>query len=226
MKIHKEGHKIIGGIFLASVLAVLLLTLTLKAFPIVFWVLLTSLVLLNIWAVSFFRVPAREALLDNDLIISSADGKVVVVEEVEEPEFFGKKRIQVSVFMSPLNVHVNWFPINGQVSYARYHPGRFLFAYYPKSSTENERTSIVIDQGNGRDILIRQVAGFLARRIVYTAREGNLAIQGSEFGMIKFGSRVDFFLPVNSEILVKVGDKVKGKQTPVARFQQSTEEHS
>jgi phosphatidylserine decarboxylase len=218
MKIHKEGHKIIGGVFMASILAILLLTFTLKEFPIVFWVLLSFIVLFNIWAISFFRVPARNPLLSDEVVVSAADGKVVVVEEVEESEFFGEKRIQVSVFMSPLNVHVNWFPINGQVTYARYHPGKFLFAYYPKSSIENERTSIAIDQGNGKNILIRQVAGFLARRIVYTAREGNQATQGTEFGMIKFGSRVDFYLPLNSEILVKVGDKVKGKQTPVARF--------
>lgn len=220
MKIHKEGHKIIGGVILASVLAVLLLTFFVNEFPIIFWTFLFLLISLNIWAISFFRVPSRITVLDENLVISSADGKVVVIEEVEEKEFFKDKRIQVSVFMSPFNVHVNWYPISGKVVYARYHPGKFLVAYHPKSSEENERSSIAIDQGNNRNVLIRQVAGFLARRIVYKAREGQMALQGNEFGMIKFGSRVDFYLPPDAEILVKVGDKVKGNQTPLARFGQ------
>ena len=218
MKIHKEGHKIIGGLFLASVLAVLILTFLAQEFPILFKTFLFLLISLNIWAISFFRVPSRIPLLDENLVISSADGKVVVIEEVEEKEFFKEKRIQVSVFMSPFNVHVNWYPISGKVVYARYHPGKFLVAYHPKSSEENERSSIAVDQGNNRTVLIRQVAGFLARRIVYKAREGQMALQGDEFGMIKFGSRVDFYLPPDAEILVKVGDKVKGNQTPLARF--------
>jgi phosphatidylserine decarboxylase len=149
-------------------------------------------------------------------VLSPADGKIVAIEEVFEPEYFKEKRIQVSVFMSPNNVHVNWAPISGTVRFMKYHPGKYLVAWHPKSSTDNERTSIVIENHSGVEILLRQIAGALARRIVCYAREGNSIRQGDEFGFIKFGSRVDIFLPLNAEIEVSIGQKVSGKQTVIA----------
>jgi len=186
--------------------------------PEVMYVVLPLLIAFNLWTVSFFRVPLREVIQHDDLILSSADGKIVVIEKVFEPEFYKEDRIQLSVFMSPFNVHVNWYPISGKIAYSRYHPGKFLVAYNPKSSVDNERTSIVVDQGNGKSVLIRQIAGMMARRIIYTATEGMEAEQGKEFGIIRFGSRVDFFLPIDAEVFVKLGDKVTGQQTVLARF--------
>ncbi|MDP3462906.1 MAG: phosphatidylserine decarboxylase family protein [Bacteroidales bacterium] len=218
MKIHKEGYKIIAGSFLLSVFIALATIWLFQRIPEVMYVVLPLLIAFNLWTVSFFRVPLREVIQHDDLILSSADGKIVVIEKVFEPEFYKEDRIQLSVFMSPFNVHVNWYPISGKIAYSRYHPGKFLVAYNPKSSVDNERTSIVVDQGNGKSVLIRQIAGMMARRIIYTASEGMEAEQGNEFGIIRFGSRVDFFLPVDAEVFVKLGDKVTGQQTVMARF--------
>jgi phosphatidylserine decarboxylase len=143
---------------------------------------------------------------------------VVVIEEVEETEYFKDRRIQVSIFMSPINVHINRFPIGGIVKYAKYHPGLYLVAWHPKSSTENERTTIVVEHKNGASVLFRQIAGALARRIVYYCKEGDAAVQGSEMGFIKFGSRVDLLLPLNAKIQVKLGDVVKSPGTVIATF--------
>lgn len=173
------------------------------------------LFLLWFWVVAFFRMPIRNMVHGEEKIIAPADGKVVVIEEVFEPEYFKEVRLQVSIFMSPINVHVNRNPVSGVVKYMKYHPGKYLVAWHPKSSTENERTSIVL--GNDRaDILMRQIAGALARRICFYVKEGDVVKQNEEFGFIKFGSRVDLFLPPGTKVDVKIGDVVKGGITVVA----------
>ncbi|MFM1912329.1 MAG: Phosphatidylserine decarboxylase, partial [Bacteroidota bacterium] len=166
----------------------------------------------------FFRVPVRTTRLNDDLIIAPADGKVVVIEEVIETEYFNDKRRQVSIFMSPLNVHINFNPISGIVKYFKYHPGKYLVAWHPKSSTENERTTYVVESDNGQPVLFRQIAGALAKRICWYAEEGERVVQGNEFGFIKFGSRIDIFLPLDAEICVEIGDKPVGGETVIARW--------
>jgi len=214
MKIHKEGHKILIG--LAFILAII------NAF--MYWLapnLLLFATILSVLAfllvLQFFRSPKREILLpDNNIIYAPADGKIVAIEEVEENEYFDDKRIQISIFMSPTNVHVNRNPIGGTVNYFKYHPGKYLVAWHPKSSTENERTTVVI--GNGEvEILLRQIAGAVAKRIVNYVEEGEKVIQGKELGFIKFGSRVDLFLPLNAQIEVDLNQKVKGNRTIIAK---------
>ncbi|MFM1875486.1 MAG: hypothetical protein RL266_1223 [Bacteroidota bacterium] len=159
----------------------------------------------------FFRSPKRKLVISSRSIVCPADGRVVAIEEVEEPEYFnGEKRIQVSVFMSPLNVHLNRYPISGKIAYSKYHPGLFLVAWHPKSSTENERNTVVIETEFGPSVLIRQIAGFVARRIVWYCHQGDVVKQGDELGFIKFGSRVDLFLPLNAKIKVELEEKVKG----------------
>lgn len=175
-------------------------------------------VALYLFVLWFFRVPARSFNTDQNLIIAPADGKIVAVEETEEDEYFGDKRIQVSIFMSPLNVHVNHFPIGGQVRYYKYHPGDYLVAWHPKSSTKNERTTVVIEDNENSAVLVRQIAGAVARRIVCYARSAEQVQQGQELGFIKFGSRVDLFLPLDVKLLVKPGQKVSGKKTVIANF--------
>jgi phosphatidylserine decarboxylase len=219
MYIHREGIKIIAVSTLIYSVFVAILFYFLPqqtVFHYLFYVLLGMTLL---WEISFFRVPKRTINTQLDAIISSADGTVVAIEEVFEPEYFKEKRIQISVFMSPLNVHINWFPIDGEVSYVKYHPGKFLFANHPKSSTENERNTVVVSGGKGKEVLFRQIAGMMARRIVCYVDKGTKAIQGKEFGLIRFGSRVDFFVPLTAKINVKMGDKVKGQQTVLATFQ-------
>lgn len=181
----------------------------------IIWILL---VLLFLWIVKFFRYPKRVISPDETRVICPADGKIVAIEEVHEPEYFNSKRIQVSVFMSPNNVHVNWAPISGVIKFMKYHPGKYLVAWHPKSSTDNERTSVVIENHEGVEVLVRQIAGALARRIVCYAREGNNIRQGDEFGFIKFGSRVDLYLPVDADIKVNIGEKVSGKTTVIAHL--------
>lgn len=217
MKLHKEGNIIILVTFFVVVI------LTLATWFFVPWIILQILLSIGlliefIWTVSFFRVPPRSVNMDENHILSSADGKIVAIEEVIETEFFNDKRIMVSVFMSPFNIHVNWYPFNGKVVYTKYHPGKYLAAYNPKSSTDNERNSIVVEKAPGKAILIRQIAGLMARRIVSYAKRNDEALQGEEFGIIKFGSRVDFFLPTNVKVNVKIGDRVCAKQTVIAYF--------
>lgn len=180
-------------------------------------VMFISLVLLII-VLQFFRNPSIQVTEGEDLVISPADGKVVVIEEVEENEFFKGKRLQVSVFMSPFNVHVNRNPISGIVKYFKYHPGKYLVAWHPKSSTENERTTTVIEKSNGVQVLFRQIAGALAKRIVWYVKEGQAAKQGGEMGFIKFGSRVDIFLPLDAKVKVELNQKVKGGRTILAEI--------
>lgn len=220
MKLHREGYGIMSG----TLLTVLGLTaLNYWAFSkcdstILFWLIELVLLTFLILVVQFFRVPKRDCPFGETDIVCPADGKVVVVEEVEENEYFKDKRIQISIFMSPLNVHANFFPISGETTYVKYHPGLFLVAWHPKSSTDNERSTIVVKHSSDKEILFRQIAGAVARRICYYAQVGKTAKQGEEFGFIKFGSRIDVFLPLDSKIDVKIGDIVKAKTTRLAHF--------
>ena len=217
MTLHKEGKQtlLLAPIFLVG-LSLLIHTWLGKGpafYGISIWGGLVYLLLLN-----FFRIPEKNLVKDENLIVAPCDGKVVVIEEVFEPEYFKDKRIQISIFMSPLNVHANYFPISGMTKYAKYHPGLFLVAWHPKSSTDNERTTFVVEHKNGTEILFRQIAGAVARRICYYAEVGKEAKQAEEFGFIKFGSRIDVFLPLDLKINVKVGDIVKSKLTSLASF--------
>ena len=166
----------------------------------------------------FFRSPSRNFKCIDDTIISPADGKVVVIEEVEETEYFNNKRLQISVFMSPVNVHLNRYPISGILKYFKYHPGKYLVAWHPKSSTENERTTIVVEDTKGRSVVLRQIAGAMARRIVFFGKEGEAAKQTDECGFIKFGSRVDLLLPLDTKLNVKLNDTVKGGISIIGKF--------
>lgn len=166
----------------------------------------------------FFRVPVRTTVKNPKHIIAPADGKVVVIEEVVETEYFKEPRRQVSIFMSPINVHINFNPISGIVSYFKYHPGKYLVAWHPKSSTDNERTTVVVKHANGTEVLFRQIAGALARRICWYVKEGQSVEQGSEFGFIKFGSRIDIYLPLDAKILVNLEDRPVGGETVIAEL--------
>ena len=215
--IHKEGWKIVLGTFLAVLSINLITNFIFNAGKTVSWFIFAVTFSIFAFVTYFFRNPKRNIITDDDKIICPADGKVVVIEEVYEPEYFEDKRLQVSVFMSPANVHVNRAPIAGEVKYSKYHDGKYLVAWHPKSSTENERTSLVIDNGSV-DVLVRQIAGMVARRIVYYLNEGDTIEQGADFGFIKFGSRVDMFLPLDTKINVQLGQKVKGGITIIGEL--------
>ena len=217
MNLHKEGYKIV---LISTVLFVGIL-FGLSALSIPEWLmylLVLPLLVLYILIVRFFRNPARPADQTPNGVVSPCDGKVVVIEEVEETEYFKDKRIQISVFMSPLNVHVNRNPISGIVSYFKYHPGKYLVAWHPKSSTENERTTTVIKNDSGTEILFRQIAGAVARRIRWYIKPGDKAERGGEMGFIKFGSRVDIFVPIGTEINVELEQKVTAAETLLATY--------
>lgn len=215
MTIHKEGHTILIGAALG--LGLLNALIGWLAPQLLVFSSIASLIFFGL-LLQFFRHPQREIqVLDNKLVYAPADGKVVVIEEAEEGEYFQDKRLQVSIFMSPLNVHVNRNPVSGQVRYVQHHPGKYLVAWHPKSSTENERTTVVIDNGQ-TEILLRQIAGALAKRIRNYLQAGQTVEQGSEMGFIKFGSRVDIFLPLDARVEVEIGDKVKGNKTVIARL--------
>jgi len=212
---HKEGFKII------SISTFLLLAIIIAAdkYIEIFWltkIIQLSFLIFYILILQFFRNPTRKTIRNEQHIIAPVDGKVVVIEEVEETEFFNDKRIQVSIFMSPLNVHVTRYPIGGTVKYSKYHPGKYLVAWHPKASTQNERTTIVVENNSFGQILYRQIAGAVARRIVNYAVEGEKVSQGSDAGFIKFGSRVDIFLPTNSKINVSLNETVKGGEQIIA----------
>ena len=166
----------------------------------------------------FFRIPSRKVVYKDGTVLCPADGKIVAIEEVEETEYFKEKKIQVSIFMSPLNVHANYYPISGKVKYVKHHPGLFLVAWHPKSSTDNERTTVVVEDNKQREVLFRQIAGAVARRICLYAEKDRTVTAGSEFGFIKFGSRVDVFLPLGTKVNVKLDEFVKGKITKLATF--------
>jgi phosphatidylserine decarboxylase len=213
MTIHKEGYKIILVSFLGIGFANLLLSLiSPSATGVLAWSAPISVIVFFL-IVNFFRSPKREGYLHENAILAPADGKIVVIEETFEPEILKEKCIQVSVFMNVFNVHINWYPIDGVINFFKHHSGRFMSAYLPKASTENERTTVSITHENGRTIVVRQIAGAVARRIVCYAKEENKASQGQQMGFIKFGSRVDLYLPLGTRIDVKVGQTVRGKQT-------------
>ncbi|MBN2350430.1 MAG: phosphatidylserine decarboxylase family protein [Bacteroidales bacterium] len=216
MKIHKEGRLILLLSFL--ILSGINLLIYLLIWQWLFYIILISSVVLFGFILWFFRLPARPFTKDENLIYAPADGKVVVIEETFEDEYLKKKCIQISIFMSPLNVHVNRYPVSGTVKYYAYHKGKYLVAWHPKSSTENERATVVIENVKNVKILIRQIAGAVARRIVTYSKEGLLINQCDELGFIKFGSRVDIFLPLDVKILVNLNQKTKGGQTLLARF--------
>ncbi|MBI2720894.1 MAG: phosphatidylserine decarboxylase family protein [Bacteroidetes bacterium] len=213
MKFHKEGYISLVLVLVFSVIIIFIGHHFFPTYAIAHWFAYLLSAFLTIIILQFFRDPTREFKMGDNLIIAPADGKVVVIEETIELEYFKDKRLQVSIFMSPLNVHINRFPISGMVSFFKYHPGKFLAAWEPKSSTDNERTTIVVKHNNGKEILFRQVAGALARRIVWYCKEGDKAEQCGQMGFIKFGSRVDLFLPLGTKLNVKIGDVVKGSQS-------------
>lgn len=217
MSLHKEGYRIILITFF------ILAVLSVATWYFIPWRILQALIYIGffiefIWTISFFRVPKREVNYNENHILSSADGKIVTVEEVVETEFFNDKRIMISVFMSPFNIHVNWYPFKGKVVYTKYHKGKFLIAYNPKSSIDNERNSIVLEKEPGKAVLIRQIAGIMARRIISSSKQDDMVNQGEEFGIIRFGSRVDLFLPLDAKVNVKIGQKVEAQKTVIAYF--------
>lgn len=212
---HKEGYKIIA---ISVVIFTLGLLLTDRYIDIewVKYLIFTALIIFFFLILQFFRNPSRVAQVNENHALSPVDGKVVVIEEVFEKEFFNEKRLQVSIFMSPINVHVTRYPVSGEVVFSKYHPGKYLVAWHPKASEENERTTVVVNSPGFGNVLYRQIAGALAKRIVNYAKEGDNAVQGDDSGFIKFGSRVDVFLPLDAKIEVKLNQKVKGAQTIIA----------
>lgn len=213
---HKEGAK---SILIALFISVGILFAS-ELFNSIPWLrasLIILAIVLLVLVLQFFRNPKREVDNSDNHILAPVDGKVVVIEEVFEPEYFNDKRLMVSIFMSPINVHVTRYPVNGVVKYSKYHPGKFLAAWEPKSSTENERTTIVINNRIYGEIMYRQVAGALARRIVNYAEEGMRVVQGKDAGFIKFGSRVDIYLPLGTEIDLKLGQKAIGAKTVICK---------
>ena len=218
MTIHKEGTATISLIAIfVGVLNILNFSYLFPISTIAAWAVFIITVAFFLFIVSFFRMPVRVLTISDDAIVSPADGKVVVIEEVEPDEFYKEKRIQLSVFMSPANVHVNRLPIAGNIVYNKYHPGKFLVAWHPKSSTDNERWSVVVENSKG-SILCKQIAGALARRICNYSSVGQSFKQCDEYGFIKFGSRVDLLLPVGTKIHAKIGDVVKGGVTVLASW--------
>ena len=223
MKIHKKLHEegTIAILIMVAIVAVICFLVnwfwpsqTIWHF-LVYFVVLTLLTLV----VRFFRVPIwRKTTMEEDAVLSPADGEVAANEVVLEDEYFHDQRRQVSIFMSVYNVHINFFPFDGEVTYYKYHPGKFLVAFNPKSSTDNEHNTIILKDKKGREVLVRQIAGFVARRIVCELQPGDEAVAGEELGMIRFGSRVDVFLPLDADIKVKIGDKTVGKETVLAKL--------
>ena len=216
IRFHKEGYKIIVVAFILSITGILLAEKFIEIIWVVKSIQIVILAFLFI-VLQFFRNPKRATNLNENTIIAPVDGKVVVIEEVEEPEYFKDKRLQVSIFMSPINVHVTRYAMSGVVKYSKYHPGKYLVAWHPKASSENERTTIVLDNKIFGEVLYRQIAGALAKRIVNYAKEGTEVIQGADAGFIKFGSRVDLYLPIGTKLTIKLGDVVKGGTQVVAK---------
>ena len=210
MYIHKEGYKISAAAIEIAIGITSLLVFILDSWNVYWYILVAFVWILAGIVIRFFRIPKRELVHNANQIIASADGTIVVVEKVFEPEVLNQECIQISTFMSPNNVHVNRYPVGGKVVYTNYHSGKYLIAKHPKSSTLNERTTICIETESGQKVVVRQIAGALARRIVCYAKEGEQVTQGAELGFIKFGSRVDLFIPLDSTVHVDLEDKVKG----------------
>lgn len=218
MKIHKEGAASIAwATILFGVINIISFYFISYSSPALSWIIFIVSLILLLFIISFFRIPNRKLYTGDNAVVAPADGKVVTIEEVEADEYFSDRRVQVSIFMSPLNVHVNRNPVNGDVLYSEYHKGKYLVAWHPKSSTENERHTVVY-RSNGKELLIKQIAGALAKRIVNYLQAGQKVKQGDEMGFIKFGSRVDVLLPLNAKVQVKIGQNVKGGVTVVATW--------
>lgn len=215
MKLHKESK---GTIAVATILFAVIAVVSIYFLKM--WSLIILIPLLVIYGLVFwfFRVPERAILDHSENVIAPVDGKVVMIKEVEEDEFLKEKVIQISIFMSPLNVHICRYPVTGKVVYKKYHPGKYLVAWHEKSSTENERTTVAVEGFNNYKVVFRQIAGYVARRIVFYCNEGDNAKAGHEFGFIKFGSRMDVFLPLNTEITCKIGDKTQGGIDVIAKL--------
>ena len=219
MTIHREGYTSIAiGTMIFGVLNLIFFYFFSASLPVLGWIIFFISLGLLLFLISFFRIPNRSLTIDSNAVVAPADGKVVVIEEVTDPEYFHDKRLQVSIFMSPANVHVNRNPISGEVVYNQYHKGKYLVAWHPKSSTENERHSVVIKKGN-QEILVKQIAGALAKRIVNYLQVGQQVSQTAEMGFIKFGSRVDMLLPVGTKINIVLNQMVQGGVTVIATLQ-------
>ena len=217
MKLHREST---GTIIVATVAIAILSFLAIYFLEM--WSLVVIVPLMVIYGLVFwfFRVPQRDIQDHKENVIAPVDGKVVMIKEVDEDEFLKEKAIQVSIFMSPLNVHICRFPVSGKVIYKKYHPGKYLVAWHEKSSTENERTTVAVESLTNHKVVFRQIAGYVARRIVFYCKEGDQAKAGHEFGFIKFGSRMDVFLPLDTEIICKIGDKTKGGIDVIAKMKE------
>ncbi len=218
MAIHKEGYKILAVGFIILLIFNLITGIIWSGNPLVKWIFLLSSSLLFIFILFFFRLPTRHLEPDPGLIYAPADGKVVVIEETIEDEYFKDTRLQISIFMSPFNMHSNKYPVSGIVRYVNYHPGNYMVAWHPKSSELNERTTIVLETEKGTEILVRQIAGAIARRIVTYSKKGQKVTQGDELGFIKFGSRVDVFLPLGTEVEVPILQQVKANKSIIAKI--------
>ena len=218
MKFHKEGGASLVVVVVFGIAISLLANVFASEYPIIQYLAYAISLFLLTMILQFFRDPKKNLVVNEKQIISPCDGKVVVIEETEETEYLNEKRKQISIFMSPLNVHNNRYPIGGIIKYFKYHPGKYLVAWHPKSSTDNERTTVVVEDAKGRSVLFRQIAGALARRIVFYGKENEKVEQSAECGFIKFGSRVDLFLPLDCEIKANINDKVIGGETVIAEF--------
>ena len=216
-RLHEEGTKAI--LITATIIAALVILVNVVWPSQTLWLVLlyAFLLMVLVLTIRFFRVPIwRETTIEEDVVLAPADGVIAANEEVMEDEYFHDKRRQISIFMSIYDVHINFFPFDGTVTYYKYHPGKFLVAFKPKSSTDNEHNTIILKDKKGREILVRQIAGFVARRIVCDLESGDEAIAGEELGMIRFGSRVDVFLPLDADVKVKMGGRTTGKETVLA----------
>jgi phosphatidylserine decarboxylase len=218
MAIHREGYKILGIGFVILLVLNILTSIIWSDNSLVKWTFLILSLLLYVFILFFFRLPARILEPDPGLIYAPADGKVVVIEETIEEEYFKDTRLQISIFMSPFNMHSNRYPVSGHIKYVCYHPGNYMVAWHPKSSELNERSSVVIETEGGAEILIRQIAGAVARRIVTYAKKDQFVTQGDELGFIKFGSRVDIFLPLGTEIEIPILQQVKANKSIIAKI--------
>ena len=215
MKLHKESK---GTITVASIFSILVAAVSIYSLEMLSLLIIIPLLVIYGLVFWFFRVPNRDIKDHVENVIAPVDGKVVMIKEVDETEFLKEKAIQVSIFMSPLNVHICRYPVSGNVIYKKYHPGKYLVAWHEKSSTENERTTVAVESLTKHKVVFRQIAGYVARRIVFYCNEGDNAKAGHEFGFIKFGSRMDIFLPLDTEIICKIGDKTKGGIDVIAKM--------
>ena len=216
--IHKEGRTLLFVLLLVIVAIIFAFDYFLPGMNMLRNIVTGIVLVFFLLVLQFFRNPSRNTVKNANHIIAPADGKVVVIEEAEEPEYFKGKRMQISIFMSPFNVHVNRMPAAGKISFFKYHPGKYLVAWHPKSSTENERTTVVVKTQSGTEVLFRQIAGALARRIKWYVKEGDVLDQGQEFGFIKFGSRVDIYLPLDAKVKVKIDEVTTGGETVIAEL--------